>query len=48
MKKIIITLIVLSAIFSSCGNRTKNVNDATEVVDTVEVVDSTVVDTLAE
>lgn len=40
MKKIVITLIVLSALFSSCGNRTRNVNEATEVVDSVEVVDT--------
>lgn len=41
MKKIVITLIVLSTLFSSCGNRTRNVNEATEVVDSVEVVDTT-------
>lgn len=46
MKKIIFTLVILSATMFSCGNAETS-TETTDSVDSVEVVDSVAVDTIA-
>ena len=49
MKKIIFTLVILSATMFSCGNAetSTETTDSADSVDSVEVVDSVAVDTIA-